>query len=166
MTDFHKLRILNIKSYIIIFSDVRKIFPKLLKLDGVDLPPPIVFDVEDQATKLPPIQKMFVTQSNAKAKEIATQFLQQYFIEFDGENRQRLLDAYHENAMFSMTVHVQQKFSPYHSENCNILRVTEPHRRHKLKKYGKLPIVTFISEMPRTKHDLNSFTMDLCVATV
>ncbi|XP_058792384.1 nuclear RNA export factor 1-like [Phymastichus coffea] len=146
-------------------NDIRKSFPKLLKLDGVDLPPPILFDVEDPVIRLPPTQKIFIAQSNTKAYAIASQFFQQYFLVFDSESRQPLLDAYHENALFSMTVNVLPRFSPYHNENCNILRVTEASRRHKLKKYGKLPIVSFISEMPRTKHDLNSFTMDLCIAT-
>lgn len=35
--------------------------------------------------------------------DIVRQFLQQYFAVFDSDNRQPLLDAYHENAMFSLS---------------------------------------------------------------
>lgn len=79
----------------------------------MDLPPPILFDLEDQKLKLPPIQRMFIVQSNAKAQEVATQFLQQYFMVFDSENRQPLLDAYHEHACFSMTVNIPPSSNKY-----------------------------------------------------
>lgn len=68
----------------------------------MELPRPIVFDVVDEAAKVPPSQRMFV--SDAKAQEVASQFLQQYFTIFDRENRQPLLDAYNEHACFSMTI--------------------------------------------------------------
>jgi len=68
----------------------------------MELPRPIVFDVVDEAAKVPSSQRMFV--ADAKAQEIASQFLQQYFTIFDRENRQPLLDAYNEHAYFSMTV--------------------------------------------------------------
>ena len=77
------------------------------------MPPPILFDVEDEKLKLPPTQRMFIVQSNAKAQEVATQFLQQYFMVFDSENRQPLLDAYHEHASFSMTVNITQSTKGY-----------------------------------------------------
>lgn len=66
------------------------------------MPRPIVFDVVDDAVKIPPSQRMFV--ANAKVQEIASQFLQQYFTIFDNENRQPLLDAYDEHAYFTMTI--------------------------------------------------------------
>jgi len=68
----------------------------------MELPPPILFDVVDEAAKVPSSQRMFV--ADAKAQEIASQFLQQYFAIFDRENRQPLLDAYNEHACFSMTI--------------------------------------------------------------
>ena len=83
----------------------------------MDLPPPIMFDLEDQKLKLPPTQRMFIIQSNVKAQEVATQFLHQYFMVFDSENRQPLLDAYHEHACFSMTVSIAQSSSKYEQIN-------------------------------------------------
>ncbi|KAJ8666848.1 hypothetical protein QAD02_008510 [Eretmocerus hayati] len=149
-------------------SDLRKYFPKLLKLDNVELPPPIVFDLEDSKSKLPPTQRMFVVQSNEKAQNIASQFLQQYFMVFDAESRQLLLSAYHEHASFSLTATVassSSKLCQYLHENRNLCRINDPIRRRKLLKQGRLPVVSFLSEMPRTKHDLSSFTMDLSLVT-
>lgn len=40
---------------------------------------------------------------NEAGAEIVRQFLEQYFIIYDSDNRQRLLDAYHEHARFSLT---------------------------------------------------------------
>ena len=52
------------------------------------------------------------------------------------------------------------------TESRNLCRVTDTNRRRKLLKQGRLPVVSFISGMPRTKHDLSSFTMDLSLVTV
>ncbi|KAG7199785.1 hypothetical protein KM043_000448 [Ampulex compressa] len=147
-------------------SDVRKRFPKLLRLDGVELPRPILFDVVDEGTKLPPLCRMFV--ANAKAQEIASQFLQQYFAIFDSENRQPLLDAYEEHACFSMTIsysHNASKINGYLLENRNLYRINDANKRQKLLKQGRLPVVSFISEMPRTRHYLSTFTMDISLVT-
>jgi len=51
-------------------------------------------------------------------------------------------------------------------ENRNLFRINDTARRQKLLKQGRLPVVSFISEMPRTKHLLNTFTMDISLATV
>ncbi|XP_076659029.1 nuclear RNA export factor 1 [Halictus rubicundus] len=147
-------------------SDVRRRFPKLLRLDGMDLPKPILFDVADDGNKLPPSRRMFV--ANAKAQEIASQFLQQYFLIFDSENRQPLLDAYDEHASFSMTATYTQnsnKLSGYLMENRNLYRVNDTNKRHKLLKQGRLSVVSFISEMPQTMHYINTFTMDISLVT-
>ncbi|KAL6254195.1 hypothetical protein P5V15_014817 [Pogonomyrmex californicus] len=146
-------------------SDVRKRFPKLLHLDGIELPRPIVFDVVDEVTKILPSQRMFV--ADAKAQEIASHFLQQYFTIFDSENRQPLLDAYDEHACFSMTITstYNNKLNGYLMENRNLFRINDTIKRQKLLKQGRLPVVSFISEMPRTRHLLNTFTMDISLAT-
>ncbi|GAB1864489.1 Nuclear RNA export factor [Camponotus japonicus] len=146
-------------------SDVRKRFPRLLRLDGTELPRPIVFDVVDDTAKIPSSQRMFV--ADAKAQEIASQFLQQYFTIFDSESRQPLLDAYDEHACFSMTISTphNNKLNGYLMENRNLFRIYDTTRRQKLLKHGRLPVVSFISEMPRTRHFLDTFTMDIALAT-
>lgn len=144
--------------------DVRRRFPRLLFLDGTELPRPIVFDIVD--ANIPLSQKMFVA-VDAKVQEIAKQFLLLYFTVFDSENRQPLLDAYDEHACFSMTISISHnnKLNGYHLENRNLFRINDTTRRQKFLKQGRLPVVSFISEMPRTRHLLSTFTMDISLAT-
>ncbi|XP_014481162.1 PREDICTED: nuclear RNA export factor 1-like [Dinoponera quadriceps] len=145
-------------------SDVRKRFPKLLRLDGTELPRPIVFDVVDEAAKAPPPQRMYASSQNAH--EIASQFLQQYFTIFDSDTRQPLLNAYNEHACFSLTItYTHLKLNGYLAENRNLFRVNDSTKRIKLLKNGKLPVVSFLSEMPQTKHLLDTFTMDITLPT-
>ncbi|XP_011300743.1 nuclear RNA export factor 1-like [Fopius arisanus] len=147
-------------------SDVRKRFPKLQRLDGTDLPPPILFDVSEDSVKLPPTKRIF--SANPNAREIANQFLQQYFMVFDSESRQPLLNAYHEHACFSLSITpcpTMNKFSAYTADNRNLFRMNDVSRRRKLLKQGRLPVVSYISEMPKTQHYLNSFTMDIGLVT-
>lgn len=149
-------------------SDVRKRFPKLLKLDGTDLPPPIVFDVAgDDGAKLPPTQRAFAV--NNDARQVAATFLHQYFLIFDTDNRQPLLDAYDEQASFSLTISCTHdnlnRFNKYLPHNRNLFRVNDRERRQKLLKQGRLPVVSFLSEIPKTKHFLNTFSMDLSLVT-
>lgn len=63
--------------------------------------PQILFDVHDTST-LPKSQASFLC--DASGADIIRQFLEQYFMIFDSENRQPLLDAYHEQAMMSISV--------------------------------------------------------------
>lgn len=74
----------------------------VVQQDGTELPRPIVFDVVDEAAKAPSAQRIFA--SSQKAHEIASQFLQQYFMIFDSDNRQPLLNAYTKQACFSLTI--------------------------------------------------------------
>ncbi|XP_011151183.1 nuclear RNA export factor 1 isoform X2 [Harpegnathos saltator] len=146
-------------------SDVRKRFPKLLRLDGTELPRPIVFDMIDETAKTPSPQRIFA--SSEKAHEIASRFLQQYFMIFDSDNRQPLLNAYNEHACFSMTItnFHSKLLNGYLLENRNLFRVNDTSRRVRLLKNGKLPLVSFLSEMPQTKHFLDTFTMDITLPT-
>ncbi|KAK0074006.1 hypothetical protein PV326_012835, partial [Microctonus aethiopoides] len=147
-------------------SDVRKRFPKLLRLDGAELPKPIVFDIVEEEVILPPMKIKFV--NDPRAEKIAVQFMQQYYTVFDSDSRQPLLDAYHADACFSLTIAPSsqiQKFNKYLPDNRNLLRTNDTARRRKLLKQGRLPIVSYISEMPKTQHYLNSFTMDINLVT-
>ncbi|XP_044591000.1 nuclear RNA export factor 1-like [Cotesia glomerata] len=142
-------------------SDVRKKFPKLLRLDGMELPKPILFDVAEEGIQLPPTQTAFA--KNGEALKVAEQFMLQYFTIFDSDSRQPLLDAYHEHAFLSLTVAQSptiHKFNKYLSDNRNLFRCADTNRRMRLLKQGRLPVVSLISELPKTQHFLNSFTMD------
>lgn len=153
-------------------SEVRKRFPKCMKLDGIDLPPPISFDIQEEH-HLPPPQQTFLC--NADGGSIVRLFLEQYFQIYDTENRQPLLQAYHEQALFSLTMQYPYGYSKetkgvpwlnwYATDNRNLLRVSDPDRRSKLLKQGHLSVVSFLQEMPQTKHDIHSFAVDLNVFT-
>ncbi|KAF0296691.1 Programmed cell death 6-interacting protein [Amphibalanus amphitrite] len=86
-------------------SAVRKRFPKVILLDNVELPPPIEFDVEDDAaavTKLPESKSSYFC--GTQPRDIALMFLKQYFDVFDADKRDPLMDAYHDNCRFSLSV--------------------------------------------------------------
>lgn len=139
--------------------------------DGIDLPPPVGFDIPNEVI-LPPSQQTYLC--SGEAQGIVRQFLEQYFLIFDSESRQPLLQAYHENAMFSMTSNYpygqnaknSSWLNWYNTDNRNLLRVQDRDRRHKLLRQGQLSVVSFLSEMPGSKHDIHSFTVDLQLFTV
>ncbi|XP_056641842.1 nuclear RNA export factor 1-like [Diorhabda sublineata] len=153
-------------------SEVRKRFPKCMKLDGVDLPPPIGFDIVEEQ-HLPNYQQTFLC--NSDGGSIVRQFLEQYFSIYDTDNRQPLLQAYHERATFSLTMGYPSGYSKdikgvpwlnwYATDNRNLLRVNDPDRRFKLLKQGQVSVVSFLQEMPQTKHDMHSFSVDLSIFT-
>ncbi|KAI5736303.1 hypothetical protein M8J76_001976 [Diaphorina citri] len=142
-------------------SEVRKIFPKLLKLDDIQLPPPIVFDLEDNI-ELPKPQGSFLC--HPEARDILRAFLEQYFALFDTESRAGLIDAYHENAQYSLVV--TQGLGNNHllnnmlANSRNLLRIEEPQRQKSLLSVGKADILRALRFLPATKHDLLSFTCD------
>lgn len=71
--------------------------------DGFVLPQQIGFDIEpDDNDKVPTVEASFLCDSNGQ--EIVRSFLQQYFSIYDSDDRQPLIQAYHEHAQFSMTV--------------------------------------------------------------
>ncbi|XP_071441376.1 nuclear RNA export factor 1-like [Hetaerina americana] len=151
-------------------SEVRKRFPKLIKLDGMDLPPQISFDVADEI-KMPSSKGSFLCAPEGQA--IVRQFLEQYYSLFDAENRQPLLDAYHQDAMFSLSAAypagqgatTSHRLNDYLVESRNLLKVPDYARRQKLLRKGKLAIVTFLSQLPQTQHDPLSFAIDLPIFT-
>jgi nuclear RNA export factor len=113
-------------------SEIKKKFPRLVKLvsltlvfllalfiyylysqDGAELGPTIGFDVADDATssiQLPSWKGLFLC--NPAGSELVSKFLEQYFMLFDSDNRQALLEAYHEHAMFSITATNNQHYTP------------------------------------------------------
>lgn len=149
-------------------NDVRNKFPKLMKLDGLELPKQIGFDIEDEK-RLPPAKASFLC--NSAGADIVRQFLEQYFIIYDSADRQPLLNAYHEHAMFSLTtaysqqVNNSQRLYPYISYNRNLMRTRDNEQRQKHLKIGRLPIVSLLSELPATHHDPQSFGVDLTLFT-
>ncbi|PZC77797.1 hypothetical protein B5X24_HaOG202987 [Helicoverpa armigera] len=152
-------------------SDVRKKFPKLVKLDGVELPPAIGFDVLEDVT-LPLRQQSFLV--DPAGQDLVREFLTQYFAIYDAESRQPLLEAYHEHATMSLAATylsndnrnaATQRLNSYITNSRNILRITERESRRRYLRTGRLQVVSFLSDLPKTAHDLMGFAVDLLVFT-
>lgn len=98
-----------------------------------------------------------------------------YFKVYDTEDRQGLLEAYHDQAMLSMCVNTETflkdhsgqrgpSLGEYLKNSRNMKRVTELERRNSLLKHSRLSVVAFLNELPQTKHELTSFTVDVNLA--
>lgn len=143
-------------------ESIRKIFPKLKILDGKELPPVINWDDEEEKiqTDLPASVSKYVKNKDAEGTVLT--FVQEYFKAYDSDKRQSLLDAYHDQAMFSMAAFGKHELlSAYIPESRNLLRVDYEKKRHDLLRQGKLSVVAFLDKLPKTEHDLNTFTLDV-----
>ncbi|GFT22244.1 nuclear RNA export factor 1 [Nephila pilipes] len=144
-------------------SAVRDRFPKLISLDGHNLPAPIGFDLGPET--FPVSKKSFFAADDVK--DLVIQFLDQYYTIYDSGDRSKLLDAYHDQANFSLCLSKHSHKSSngtlasYNLDNRNLLKVTEYGQRFKLLKQGKLSIVNALSELPQTMHDPTSFSVDI-----
>ncbi|XP_061786326.1 nuclear RNA export factor 1 isoform X1 [Nerophis lumbriciformis] len=145
-------------------SAVRERFPRLLKLDGNDLPPPIGFDVESPTT-IPPCKGSYF--GSDEIKGLILRFLQQYYSIYDSGDRQSLLDAYHDGASMSLTTPFSSQnpsrssLGEYHKDTRNLKRIKDLTSRFKLLKHTRLNVVAFLNELPKTQHDIASFTIDV-----
>ncbi|GIY46582.1 nuclear RNA export factor 1 [Caerostris extrusa] len=143
-------------------SAVRDRFPKLMTLDGYSLPAPIGFDLGPETF---PVSKKSCLPDNVK--DLVIQFLDQYYTIYDSGDRSKLLDAYHEQANFSLSLSKHSHktngsvLASYNLDNRNLLKVTDFSQRFKLLKQGRLSIVTALSDLPQTMHDPTSFSMDI-----
>ncbi|XP_069501258.1 nuclear RNA export factor 1 [Ambystoma mexicanum] len=149
-------------------SAIRERFPKLLRLDGHDLPPPIAFDVETPTT-LPPSKGSYFGSDDIKL--LVLRFLHQYYSVYDSGNRQALLDAYHDGACCSINIPFftqnqnRNNLSDYFKDSRNVKKQKDPIMRFKLLKHTRLSVVAFLNELPKTLHDINSFVIDITAQT-
>ncbi|XP_017045756.1 nuclear RNA export factor 1 isoform X2 [Drosophila ficusphila] len=145
-------------------SEVRRKFPHLLKLDGEVLAPQVTFDLAEQGRIIDTKSCYLCDNSGA---EVVRQFLDQYFQIFDSDSRQSLLDAYHEQAMLSITMpsaNQAGRLNSFWKFNRNLRRLMngDDHRIRHLK-YGRLACVSTLDEWPKTLHERRTFTVDLTI---
>ncbi|CAK6449640.1 unnamed protein product [Pipistrellus nathusii] len=149
-------------------SAIRERFPKLLRLDGHELPPPIAFDVE-APTMLPPCKGSYF--GTEALKNLVLHFLQQYYAIYDSGNRKRLLDAYHDGACCSLSIPftpqnpARSNLGEYFKDSRNVKKLKDPTMRFRLLKHTRLNVVAFLNELPKTQHDINSFVVDISAQT-
>ncbi|QQP37237.1 Nuclear RNA export factor 1like, partial [Caligus rogercresseyi] len=143
--------------------------------DGNELPRLITFDDDDVNSSVsvsvpPSIPKMVC---NDQAGAIVLQFLEQFIKVYDSDNRQGLMDAYHEDAMMSISAsypveghkNYYSKLDDYFSEGRNLIRINDPVRRLKALRQGKFSVVSFINSLPKTTHHPDTITLDVPFAT-
>ncbi|XP_045042528.2 nuclear RNA export factor 2 isoform X3 [Desmodus rotundus] len=149
-------------------SAIRKCFPKLLRLDGQDLPPPTIIDIVHMDI-IKPCKESY--KGSETLKNLVFQFLLQYYLMYDSGDRQSLLSAYHDEACFSLTTTFhpnnpdQCSLFEYFKNNRNMKKVKDPDLRVQLLKHTKHDIVCSLCVLPKTQHDLISCVVDLCVQT-
>lgn len=154
----------NFRDQAFYIREVRKRFPKVVKLDGIDLPPPISFGVEDSC-KLVPSHGSFLC--NPAGGPMVQTFLEQYYAIYDSSSRNPLIDAYHDAAQFSLSCahNASNNLAAYITESRNLKQVTSLERRERLLRKGKANIIAFLSSLPQTQHDLRTFVVDLVLFT-
>ncbi|GAB6024955.1 Nuclear RNA export factor [Chamberlinius hualienensis] len=145
---------------------VRQRFPKLLKLDGEDLPPQIGFEIENPVT-LPPSKDGFF--ANDRGKEITLKFFEEYFKLYDS-NRRDIAAAYHENAVFSLVAVKSDQtrgitLGVYMQHSRNMLKVPDQDRRKKLIYKGVPDIISCLMRLPKTQHDPSTVFLDVVACT-
>ncbi|XP_064134535.1 nuclear RNA export factor 2-like [Loxodonta africana] len=134
-------------------SSILELFPKLLHLDNHEVPLPIVFGIE--ASKKLPVCRV-----------------RRYYWVYDYGDRLGLLDAYHDEACFSLTLPFNPEdlipscLDKYSKGSRNIKKLKDPVLRVQLLKHTKHDIVDSLSVLPRTEHDISSLVVDMCVQTV
>ncbi|CAJ0965156.1 unnamed protein product [Ranitomeya imitator] len=140
-------------------------FPSIEKLDGQFFKQNLFFE-QEKPKPLPQAKGSFFV--NSEIKTFLAKFLHKYFTVYDSDDRKALLPLYHENcccsfslpkAFYPRTCFLQIK--EYWKENRNLLRVKRPEMRRQLIKYNRLLVVGFLCNLPKTKHELASMTLDV-----
>ncbi|XP_032255389.1 nuclear RNA export factor 2-like [Phoca vitulina] len=149
-------------------SAVKDCFPKLLRLDGQELSPPVIID-NDTPCLIKPCKESY--KGSDALKNLVLQFLQQYYLIYDSGDRQGLLDAYHDEACFSVAI----PFNPedpalsslceYFKESRNMKKPKEPSLCVQPLKHTKRDIVGSLCVLPKTQHDVSSFLVDMWFQT-
>jgi nuclear RNA export factor len=147
-------------------GQVRAYFPNLEILDGQALPGPVKFDLPTNIGVLPPSQKGYLV--NEEVRSLVIQFLELFYSVYDGENRDKLLEAYSDNAVFSLSVNFteQQRGPPFHQYmqlSRNLARQNSS--KKSLLHHGRIDIVQCLRQLPHSCHIASSFNVDVLKAS-
>ncbi|KAJ1058222.1 hypothetical protein K5549_019947, partial [Capra hircus] len=150
------------------WQTILELFPRLLSLDGQE-----TLSGSKCAIEAP---KFLSTYKGSffgfdQVNSQILQFLQQYYLIHDYGNRQGLLDFYHEEACFFLTIPFNPKDSGlssvrlYFKDNRNTEKLKDPNLRVQMLKHTKHDIVHALCALPKTQHDFSSFVVDMCFQT-
>ena len=152
-------------------SDIRKMFPKLIELDGVALPEKIKFQTEEQSA-LPPAQKFAILLDAAPRSALEGFFLQYVKIHDTGSaERVQLGAAYDQTCLFSTSVSwrankdTKDKFpgvmpAELTRRNRNFKHCYKAEQRESRLFIGRDNVIKELCEMGETKHLLNTLNID------
>ena len=154
-------------------TSIRGYLPGIKELDGIILPPAITFDLQTESI-IPDTKSTY--SPSEEASTLIAAFLKNFIQVYDSDDindRQNLLGAYHNDAVFSMCCNTgiysndknRSSLNGYFKNSRNLKRLTERNSKNQLIKYKKLPVVAFLSELPSTKHKLDSFILDVPVVS-
>ncbi|KAM4798729.1 nuclear RNA export factor 3 [Urocitellus parryii] len=144
-------------------NSILELFPKLLCLDGQESPRPTLCGIEAHK-KLPTCKGSFF--GSDILKNLVLQFLQQYYLIYDYGDRKSLLGTYHIEACFSLTIPFNPKdpalnsFCEYFKYNRDIKKLKDSYQWKQLK-HTKHDILDTLCVLPKTRHDLSSFVVDM-----
>ncbi|XP_029344670.1 nuclear RNA export factor 1-like [Acyrthosiphon pisum] len=158
--------------------DVQKFFPMLNKLDNSEVPSRYSAIVESKF-KMPinlgnsyPIPKGHNPELPNPVMTLVESFLTQYYERYDNQvSRQMVSEAYSENATFTLSSCFLPKnnkgsLSLYLPESRNFLKSKQKNQlRLRLLHRGRENIIDFLEKLPKTKHDIGSFIVDVPLAT-
>nr|XP_040138979.1 nuclear RNA export factor 3 isoform X1 [Ictidomys tridecemlineatus] len=148
-------------------NSILELFPKLLCLDGQESPRPTLCGIEAHK-KLPTCKGSFF--GSDILKNLVLQFLQQYYLIYDYGDRKSLLGTYHIEACFSLTIPFNPKdpalnsFCEYFKYNRDIKKLKDSYQWKQLK-HTKRDILDTLCVLPKTRHDLSSFVVDMWFQT-
>jgi hypothetical protein len=105
-----------------------------------------------------------------------TTFIGEFFRLFDTHGRGELHACYHDSCMFSLCITTmdnsvvstrQYKYGQLIYESRNLQKIVDDNRRMSLLRHGKTAVMNFLRvKFPGTKHDGNSFHVDVISTTV
>ncbi|XP_055980105.1 nuclear RNA export factor 2-like [Sorex fumeus] len=141
-------------------SAIRDYFPTLLCLDGLKL----CQSFNDSVSHSNLCKKK---EESDSLKNMIMHFLKQYFWIYDCGDRRGLLDAYHDEACFSLSIPFNDEdpssnhLCEYLKDNRNMKILKDPDLRAQLLKHTKHDIVRFLCVLPQTEHDLDTLMIDV-----
>lgn len=144
---------------------VLECFPELSYLDGRKLLLPTVMNTQERKL-MKPCKDIFM--GSEVIKNQVHRFLREYYLMYDSEERQGLLNIYHDQACFSLTI----PFNPndpdlnsmyvYFKDENDMKNFKEFHIQRQLLKYTKQDIVECLRGFPQTLHAFSSFQVNIC----
>ncbi|VVC28362.1 Hypothetical protein CINCED_3A015947 [Cinara cedri] len=153
-------------------QDVQQLFPMLNKLDNTELPLRYSAAVVGANLKMPvnlgnsfAVPAGHNTDEQNPVETLVKSFLEQYYERYDNKlSRQMVAEAYHEDATFTLSSFLSYNskgnLSQYSADSRNLLK-PDRNKKNRLIHKGRENVINFLDKLPKTKHDMGSFLIDV-----